>query len=476
MARGIVRSAAVLGCVAWSVRTLGCDTSATNSAFVDTDGDGISDVDEIHVHGTSPLLADTDGDGMSDYDEIVLHAFDPASMPLRFNPRVADVPLMNVRIVGPPLISLRLTATSGETWTYETAQTIEEGVILSMSVTQQESFSSTFGGSETISEEITVEFGPISLALQEDLVAEEEEDDPAALVPPPFGLWGPGAVILTSGVSSTIDWSNTVGVTLSFTAEQARELRQALTFAQSYAQSHEISASGAIMEVLAEFENRGNVPFSITNMVLAATFVGPDGVEGPVGNLDINTLFNNFIPYSVAPGDVQGPVNFSRDFLTLDQVSALVADLEALKVRVGVYEIVDGAGRPFVFDVSTMMSRTATIVVDYGEERPPERFLVATNLDPARPGVTLERALFEILRLPYEADGERGLTSVRDVASDEGRWSVEHRFNEAGEPATVVYAPPYELSGIVLRAGDVLILTWGEPGSRSASRDRRRGR
>ncbi|MBX3261350.1 MAG: hypothetical protein KIS78_06560 [Labilithrix sp.] len=452
-----------MGCVAWSVRTLGCDTSATNSAFVDTDGDGISDVDESHIYGTSPLLADTDGDGMSDYDEIVLHAFDPTNAPLRFNPRVADVPLMNVRIVGPPLISLRLTATSGETWTYETAQTIEEGVILSMSVTQEESFASTFGESETISEEITVEFGPTSLVLQEDLAAAEEEDDPAALVPPPIGFWGPGAVIVTSGVSATIDWSNTVGVTLSFTAQQARELRQALTFAQSYAQSHELSASGAIMEVLVEFENRGNIPFRVTNMVLAATFVGPDGVESPVGNLDINTLFNNFVPYSLAPGEVQGPVNFSRDFLTLDQVSVLAADFDGLNVRVGVYEIVDGDNRPFVFDVATMMSRTATLIIDYGEARPPERYLVATNLDPARPGVTAERALFEILRIPYEADAERGLTSVRDVASEEGRWSVQHRYNEAGEPATLAYEPPYELAEILLRAGDVLVLTWSEP-------------
>lgn len=36
----------------------------------DTDGDGLSDYDEIYIYGTSPYLADTDGDGVSDYDEI----------------------------------------------------------------------------------------------------------------------------------------------------------------------------------------------------------------------------------------------------------------------------------------------------------------------------------------------------------------------------------------------------------------------
>lgn len=36
----------------------------------DTDGDGLSDYDEIFVHGTNPLLADTDGDGIPDQWEI----------------------------------------------------------------------------------------------------------------------------------------------------------------------------------------------------------------------------------------------------------------------------------------------------------------------------------------------------------------------------------------------------------------------
>lgn len=36
----------------------------------DTDGDGLSDYDELYVYGTSPYLADTDGDGIPDGEEV----------------------------------------------------------------------------------------------------------------------------------------------------------------------------------------------------------------------------------------------------------------------------------------------------------------------------------------------------------------------------------------------------------------------
>ncbi len=43
----------------------------------DTDGDGLSDYDEVRRHGTDPLNPDTDGDGLSDYEEVSLYGTDP---------------------------------------------------------------------------------------------------------------------------------------------------------------------------------------------------------------------------------------------------------------------------------------------------------------------------------------------------------------------------------------------------------------
>ncbi len=43
----------------------------------DTDGDGLSDGDEIQKYHTDPLKADTDGDGLSDGDEVMKYHTDP---------------------------------------------------------------------------------------------------------------------------------------------------------------------------------------------------------------------------------------------------------------------------------------------------------------------------------------------------------------------------------------------------------------
>ena len=53
------------------------NTYGTDPIISDTDGDGISDPDEINIHGTNPINPDTDGDSLSDSDEINIHGTNP---------------------------------------------------------------------------------------------------------------------------------------------------------------------------------------------------------------------------------------------------------------------------------------------------------------------------------------------------------------------------------------------------------------
>ncbi len=49
----------------------------TDPKKADTDGDGLSDGDEVKKYNTNPLKADTDGDGLSDGDEVLKYHTDP---------------------------------------------------------------------------------------------------------------------------------------------------------------------------------------------------------------------------------------------------------------------------------------------------------------------------------------------------------------------------------------------------------------
>ena len=77
------------------------------STRIDTDGDGLTDADEIAL-GTNKEVADTDGDGFLDKEEA--DNWDRFSgTHLRFNPLVADVPRLRVQALGAPIIQLYAT-------------------------------------------------------------------------------------------------------------------------------------------------------------------------------------------------------------------------------------------------------------------------------------------------------------------------------------------------------------------------------
>lgn len=529
MRRALVRSAAVVGCVGWMARNLGCDPASTSGIPVDTDGDGLNDVDERMVYGTSPVLADTDGDGINDYAEIVTNVFDPLTAPLRFNPRVADVPLMEVEIISPPLVSLRLIDINGEARTFEVLRMWQDAFTVTESATAAVTDTNTFGESDTLMGEVTFsredaitrEFpaggsqtgvagasggsDPSGGAGDERANAgnggsdagrdasavdsgdgqrrgedTQREDGNAADGNTSGGGGGAdgsesGPIMVTmtvgrsatNGFSFTVNRSTSTQVSLSFTEQQARQFLESLTLAQAYEQSHQIQASGGVMEVLAVMRNRSNVPFQVTNLMLAASLLTPSGLEMPIGNLDYQHFITSFQPFSIAPGQEIGPLNFQRDELTLEQVAALLQNMRGIILRVGVYELSDANEKPYAFDVPAIRSRTATIEINYGSLRPPERHLVATNLDPGRPGVTARQALGEILRIPFVCEEDRGVISVRGVAAADmgGHWCLYHHRRVDGAVSVTSYCDDetsFDCSRIELRAGDLLRLRWIE--------------
>ncbi len=52
----------------------------TDPEQADTDNDGLTDYSELQLYRTNPLSADTDGDGITDGDELIVYATDPTSV------------------------------------------------------------------------------------------------------------------------------------------------------------------------------------------------------------------------------------------------------------------------------------------------------------------------------------------------------------------------------------------------------------
>jgi len=90
----------------------------SNPADVDTDLDArgptglllpnpsLFDGNEYHLSKTSPVLADTDGDGLTDYEEIIGGGL---------NPLVADLPRISIELNGDPLVKVNVRATVTDT-------------------------------------------------------------------------------------------------------------------------------------------------------------------------------------------------------------------------------------------------------------------------------------------------------------------------------------------------------------------------
>lgn len=101
------------------------DTGEYIDPTLDSDGDGVKDIDEIRKWGTNPLVKDTDGDGFDDFDEIVTKAFDPEVNAQQFNPRVADVPKLNIELLNAPAVGLNYTENQSTTQTVGTERSTQ---------------------------------------------------------------------------------------------------------------------------------------------------------------------------------------------------------------------------------------------------------------------------------------------------------------------------------------------------------------
>lgn len=420
---------------------------------LDSDGDGLTDVDEITLHGTSPAVADTDGDGFSDHDEVVDKAFDPDTAIAQFNPRVADVPELTIELVSAPAIAVTYTESSGTARTVGTERT------------QSTSSASTksWGGSNSHSVEMTHTAG-VEVGIEHE-----------------FGLLG--GTTISGSLSYEFSHATTNEQTVTWSDEQMNENSNALAEIESVEASEGTEVDGGYVQMAARLRNDGHIAFAVEGITLAAYTRNPqDPTEvSPMGTLTFLDAGNAavFPKTAIRPGESLPPATFNLD-LDLGTTKDLLADSSNLVIAAATGSLTGTDGVDFGHAATSIHARTAQVIIDYGVDRPTEsyRVAVATNLD--RPLVSARAVFEDYLRIPFQTgqsawrhgnesesrESLEGLTRVRNVAmsdEDSSYWIVTHTHSTENGSGTMtethnLILEAYDFESITLAKGDVLHL------------------
>jgi hypothetical protein len=400
--------------------SLGCDLFIDNQV-VDDDG------------------LDCDGDGYSDFEEEDVYMFDSDNNPLKFNPYVADLPELELELMSLPEISIVAEKSGEETKIVET----------DWSTTDENSFTS----SNTSSTASTIEN-----AAGITISAEHE-----------FGLLG-GTTI---SAEASYNYSNSQETSNSLTNDLSQTRSSTYETAQSLSTTDGYSLTGGKLKIYIIIRNSGDISYTVKSLGLSAVRVNPQsGNIIPVANMSYDG--DSFPETTLAPNSSMNAV-YSAD-LSLSTAESLLKDYNNILIQTSNYEVVDINGKAFAHNMTTVESRTGSVLIDYGirGNKDPERYKISPDFS-TDDEVSLKSVFDDVLKLTYtEEDSEindtsvTGITSVRghDSNSDSypGYWILLHTFSNSGIDTTQIYSPSesYSTEDITFNRGDKILLMYVE--------------
>jgi len=390
---------------------------------LDRDDDGLTDLEEITVWGTSPVVADTDGDGFSDWVEVVELAFDPEVDNFQFNPRIAERPQISIALAAAPTIFVRYETSGGATHTIGRPR----------SMATRPPRAQPWGGVNAYAAEQSHAQG---VALGFDDASRRDEltyDDAFAFAPELSSTW---------------------------TAAQEAENQQSLGAMGDYEAAHaDISARNAGMDIEVTVANPGDFAYFLEGLTLSVYRIDALRPTQPISWGPLTLVGAAEFPRTrLDPEDRSSALTFHTD-LPLEVAQGLLENSPELMVAPASWLIADDGTVDFDFASTAINARTATIVIDYGFGRATEHYRITTVAHEDRNYITVDEALSEILRVPYQqgvvgyrrsngemVDTELMLTQVRDFATSDADavlWNVVHSYpiNNGADVQTDLYHP-----------------------------------
>ena len=304
----------------------------------DADGDGVSDYDELYKFFTDPANKDTDGDGWTDGQELVYYTEGSNT----FNPRIADVPQLEIQFVGRPEIGFNYQTSSTDTVTESVTNT--EGTVHSQSATNTNSHTrNQTNGWHT---KVGASFGWEAHALF-------------------FESKAKNSINVEAGYNGSV----TTGDTFTYSRNQSESFSQSVTQGHTTSETEGKTVSGGTIRVNAKFKNPSNLAYAVRSATVTFTgitdFRQTNGYPKPIASVELPNVG------TIPPGGETGTMVIKYGNLGVAQTEDLLKWSSGLNMSITNYTIAlqkEGAVNPndFTGALTTVNAMTACLTIDYG--------------------------------------------------------------------------------------------------------------
>ena len=324
--------------------------AAAGDTSRDSDSDGIPDWYEINRYGTDPYSDDTDGDNWTDFEELSM--FDPVRR--IFDPRIADLPKMEVEISDDFTVSYKYTIGTSEQKTSNVSKT--EGY----THTESSGYTNSSTSSATQGWNAFFEIG-YSWATEH----------------PGVTIKGGGGAHGDYTKSSTYSMIKSVSESSSTTYSDGK----------AYTNGETRTITTGIVATYVTLKNTSNIAYTLKNLELTLNKLKYSGADA--SNVTPLTTYKHTSDITLNPGE-SSRITMSVE-VSVGAYESIVNDKSCLNVAVSGYDYELSRVNKLVKDnfteaVTKVMAKCAFVRVDYGPERlstgkiqPEERYWISTK-------------------------------------------------------------------------------------------------
>ncbi len=416
----------------------------------DTDGDGITDYDEIYKYFTDPSNVDTDGDGWTDSEELNMYTEGSNT----FNPLIADVPKLELQIVGKP--DVRFVYTTGTSTTVSDSLTTSSGTV----------HSTTVNRSDSTTQEVVHGWGV--------KIGESYK----------FGGGAEGGFTLSG--EQSYEGSVTKGDSFTYSKEQSEEFSTSIENGHTREESSEKTLEGGQIKVLVKFKNPSSIAYNVSNVSVTITAISDyqdsdNSAPSPVTTYDFTNVG------TIGPKSETGELTLEDDTLTIEETEKLLKWSCGMNVNIAGYTITltkDGETKDFTGELTKVKAQTAMLSIDYGvgsDITNEKNFIstknkyntAATSINNLYKPISI-KDLLAVEQITTDDDKLKlddkgriiGIRNVNHISYEQGTWFVGHTYTKNNETRTTIYnsygevqnGVETDISKIYVQAGDSVVI------------------